>query len=56
MAVERHAENAMSDTSKTKARRRRKTAAQGKDRKKKREKEGSTPKFPIDPSKSPKNG
>ncbi len=37
----------MSDTSKTKARRRRKTAAQGKDRKKKLEKHGTTPKFPI---------
>ncbi len=40
----------MSDTSKTKARRRRKRAAQGKDRKKKLEKQGSTPKFPIDPT------
>ncbi len=41
----------MSDTSKTKARRRRKNAAQGRDRKKKLEKHGTTPKFPIDPSK-----
>ncbi len=40
----------MSDTSKTKARRRRKRAAQGKDRKKRLEKQGSTPKFPIDPA------
>jgi hypothetical protein len=39
----------MSDTSKTKARRRRKAAAQGKDRKKKLEKHGTTPKFPIHP-------
>jgi len=39
----------MSDTSKTKARRRRKKAAQGKDRKKNLEKQGSTPRFPIDP-------
>ena len=39
----------MSDTSKTKARRRRKAAAAGKDRKKKLEKHGTTPKFPIDP-------
>ena len=37
----------MSDTSKTKARRSRKNAAQGKDRKKKLEKLGTTPKFPI---------
>ncbi|MGB5812852.1 MAG: hypothetical protein WBG86_20135 [Polyangiales bacterium] len=41
----------MSDTSKTEARRRRKKAAQGQDRKKKLEKDGSTPKFPIHPSK-----
>ncbi len=41
----------MSDTGKTKARRRRKNAAQGKDRKKKLEKLGTTPKFPIDPDK-----
>ena len=41
----------MSDTSKTKTRRRRKKAAQGKDRKKKLEKEGTTPKFPLDPTK-----
>lgn len=39
----------MSDTSKTKARRRRKATAQGKDRKKKLEKHGTTPKFPIHP-------
>ena len=39
----------MSDTSKTKTRRRRKAAAQGKDRKKKLEKHGTTPKFPIHP-------
>ena len=39
----------MSDTSKTKARRRRKKAAQGKDRKKRLERDGTTPKFPIDP-------
>ena len=39
----------MSDTSKTKTRRRRKTAAQGKDRKKKLEKQGTTPRFPIHP-------
>lgn len=37
----------MSDTSKTKARRRRKAAAQGKDRKRNLEKQGTTPKFPI---------
>ncbi|MGB5704946.1 MAG: hypothetical protein WBM48_19140 [Polyangiales bacterium] len=43
----------MSDTSKTEAKRRRKAAAQGKDRKRKLEKHGTTPKFPIDPSKSP---
>lgn len=42
----------MSDTGKTKARRRRKKAAQGKDRKKKLEKLGTTPKFPIDPDKA----
>lgn len=40
----------MSDTSKTKARRRRKKAAQGKDRKKQLEKHGTTPKFPLDPA------
>ena len=40
----------MSDTSKTKARRRRKKSAQGKDRKKKLEKDGSTPRFPLDPA------
>lgn len=39
----------MSDTSKTKSRRRRKKAAQGKDRKKALEKQGTTPKFPIHP-------
>jgi len=42
----------MSDTSKTEAKRRRKAAAQGKDRKRKLEKQGSTPKFPIDPEKA----
>jgi hypothetical protein len=42
----------MSDTSKTKARRRRKTSAQGRDRKKKLVKQGTTPKFPIDPAKA----
>jgi len=43
----------MSDTSKTEARRQRKNAAQGKDRKKKLVKEGTTPKFPIHPDKAP---
>jgi hypothetical protein len=43
----------MSDTGKTRARRHRKIAAQGKDRKKKLEKEGTTPKFPIHPDKAP---
>ena len=43
----------MSNTSKTKARRRRKKAAQGQDRKKKLEKDGTTPKFPIRPDKAP---
>jgi len=43
----------MSDTGKTKTRRRRKVAAQGKDRKKKLEKHGTTPKFPLDPTKPP---
>ena len=42
----------MSDTSKTKAKRRRKAAAQGKDRKKKLVKQGTTPKFPIHPEKA----
>ncbi len=42
----------MSDTSKTKARRRQKKTAQGKDRKKSLEKKGTTPKFPIHPEKS----
>jgi len=42
----------MSDTSKTKARRRRKKASQGKDRKKTLEKRGTTPKFPIHPEKA----
>jgi hypothetical protein len=42
----------MSDTSKTKARRHRKTAAQGQARKKKLEKHGTTPKFPIHPDKA----
>ena len=37
----------MSDTSKTKSKRRRKNAAQGRDRKKKLVKEGTTPKVPI---------
>ena len=44
----------MSDTSKTEARRQRKLAGQGKDRKKKLEKHGTTPKFPIHPDKAPK--
>jgi hypothetical protein len=44
----------MSDTGKTRARRQRKTAAQARDRKKKLEKEGTTPKFPIHPDKAPK--
>ena len=44
----------MSDTSKTKAKRRRKAATQGKDRKRKLEKQGTTPKFPIDPDKAEK--
>jgi len=43
----------MSDTGKTKTRRRRKSAAQGKDRKKKLAKHGTTPKFPINPDKGP---
>ena len=43
----------MSDTGKTKARRQRKNAAQGRARKKKLEKEGTTPKFPIHPEKAP---
>jgi hypothetical protein len=42
----------MSDTGKTKAKRRRKVAAQGKDRKKKLAKLGTTPKFPLDPDKA----
>jgi len=42
----------MSDTSKTKARRRRKQASSGKDRKKQLERDGSTPKFPIHPDAS----
>ena len=42
----------MSDTSKTKARRRRKKTAQGKDRKKALEKQGTTPKFPLQPEKA----
>ena len=45
-------DDSMSDTSKTESRRRRKNAAQGKDRKKKLEKLGTTPKFPIDPAKA----
>ncbi|MBW2546925.1 MAG: hypothetical protein JRE82_06755 [Deltaproteobacteria bacterium] len=44
----------MSDTGKTRARRQRKNAAQGRDRKKKLEKEGTTPKFPIHPDETPK--
>lgn len=40
----------MSDTSKTESIRRRKRSAQGQDRKKKLEKEGTTPKFPLDPA------
>jgi hypothetical protein len=43
----------MSDTGKTKARRHSKRAAQGRDRKKKLEKLGTTPKFPIHPEKAP---
>jgi hypothetical protein len=43
----------MSNTGKTRTRRRRKSAAQGKDRKKKLAKHGTTPKFPIDPDKAP---
>jgi hypothetical protein len=42
----------MSDTSKTKSRRRRKKSAQGKDRKKTLAKQGATPKFPIHPDKA----
>jgi len=42
----------MSDTGKTKAKRRRKVAAQGKDRKRKLAKLGTTPKFPLDPDKA----
>lgn len=44
----------MSDTGKTKARRHSKVVAQGKDRKKKLAKEGTTPKFPVHPDKAPK--
>lgn len=44
----------MSDTSKTKSKRRRKNARQGRDRKKKLEKQGSTPKFPIQPDEAPR--
>jgi ribosomal protein L44E len=44
----------MSDTSKTKAKRRRKAAAQGRDRKRKLEKLGTTPKFPIHEAKAKK--
>jgi hypothetical protein len=43
----------MSNTGKTRARRQRKNAAQGRDRKKKLVKLGTTPKFPIDPEKTP---
>ena len=42
----------MSNTKKTKTKRRRKEAAAGRDRKKKLAKEGTTPKFPIDPEAS----
>ena len=42
----------MSDTSKTEAKRRRKAAAQGTDRKRKLQKHGTTPKFPIHPDKA----
>lgn len=45
-------DDSMSDTSKTESRRRRKKAAQGQDRKKKLEKLGTTPKFPLDPAKA----
>ncbi len=44
----------MSDTSKTESKRRRKAATQGRDRKKKLEKRGSTPKFPIHPDQAPR--
>ncbi len=44
----------MSDTGKTRSLRHRKNAAQGGARKKKLEKEGTTPKFPIHPDKAPK--
>ena len=44
----------MSDTSKTKTRRRRKATARGKDRKKKLEKRGTTPRFPIHPDEAPR--
>jgi len=44
----------MSDTGKTRARRHKKNAAQGRDRKKKLEKEGTTAKFPIHPDEAPK--
>lgn len=43
----------MSNTGKIRARRHSKKAAQGRDRKKKLEKEGTTPKFPIHPDKAP---
>jgi len=43
----------MSDTSKTEARRQRKRAVQGRDRKKKLTKHGTTPKFPVHPDKAP---
>jgi len=42
----------MSNTGETRAKRRRKVAAQGKDRKKKLAKLGTTPKFPLDPDKA----
>ena len=43
----------MSDTSKTKTRRRLKAAARGKDRKKKLAKRGTTPKFAIHQDETP---
>ena len=43
----------MSDTGKTKARRQRKNAAQGRDRKKKPAKDVRTPMFPIHPDQAP---
>ena len=46
----------MSDTSKTKSKRRRKAATQGRDRKQKLEKQGTTPKFPIHPEEGSSSG